>query len=227
MRSTPVVIALCLPLVGLNMFGCAGDDAPTGVDREPPAVISLIPADGAMAVALDATIQVIFSEPVVIDSLGAPPLRVDGPDGPLAAALGLDSTATTLTLSPALPFPIGLEYRVVLAAGIADQSGNARPDSLMARFTTGLAFQDIGRLFVVNEMSRDVSVFDVTTYAAVDGSPVSLPGAPRRLHTDPVAGVVYILYFDYRAGGGVLALDARSLEILRDSGPVLPGDVST
>jgi hypothetical protein len=202
--------------------GCDGDGTTgVGVDREPPAVVGIEPPDGMVAVAPETPVRVIFSEPVVIDSL-VPPVRVVSDGVPVDALVALDSTATRVTLTPAVPWPVGEDFRIVVAAGIADQSGNARPDSMVSRFSTGLAFEEVGRVFVANDQGRSLTVLELGTYAEVEGSPVELGVAPRRLCADRDTGLLHVLYSNYVDGYGVLALDARTLEVVRDSGPVLP-----
>jgi hypothetical protein len=205
--------------------GCGKEPPSVAVDREPPAVIALLPADGATAVPAQSPVEVLFSEPVVIDTLGGPPLRIEGPAGPLAGVALLDSTATVLAFVPAESLAAATDFRLVVAAGIADRSGNARPDSLVARFSTALAFLDLGWIFVANQNSRDLSVFEVESHAPVAGSPVPLGVRPVRLRGVPEEGALYVLY-SAPAGGGVLALDARALAVRRDSGPILPPDAS-
>lgn len=209
----------------LSLGGCGGSESPVAGDRTPPAVVSLTPADGAVAVPAGVVAAVAFSEPVVIDWENGPPLRLEGAAGTVTAVVRLDSTATTLTLTPVTPLPAGDDYRLVLAAGIADQSGNARPDSLASRFTTALAFRDIGRLFAAGERSDDLTVLDIGTYEPVAGSPVPIGGAALRLHGEPGEGAVYVLY-DADAASGIAVVDARSLAVLRDTGPTLPAGLS-
>ncbi len=194
-------------------------------DLTPPEVLSIVPADRAVGVSEDVTVMVVFSEPVVIDSLVSAPLRLEDAQGLVDAEATLDSTATILFLTPRTPLPMGIDYRIILAAGITDLSGNVQPDSMVVRFSTGLAFHDIGRIFTANELSRDISVIDALTYEAVDGSPVQLRVPPQRLHGVPEEGALYVLYREAFTAG-VLVLDARSLTVLRDTGPVLHADIA-
>jgi hypothetical protein len=188
-------------------------------------VVVVEPADGAVAVPDDATVRVVFDEPVVIDSLAAPAIRVRGPAGEIGGAVRLDSTAIMLTFRPSSPLAVPAEFEVVLAAGIADHSGNARPDSLVVRFTTAFSFHDIGRIFTANELSQDLTVIDVMTDEPVPESPVPLGVRPQRLHGVTETGELYVLYRT-NLEAGIRVLDARSLAELRDTGPVLDFDIA-
>jgi len=139
----------------------------------------------------------------------------------------LDSTATILTFVPSAPFAAATDYTATVAAGIRDAAGNARPDSLVTRFSTAFAFQSIGRLFTANQFSRNLSVLDLRTDDPVLGQPVALSVSPIRLKVDAEAGEVYVLYTTVPIGSaGILVVDGVSLEVVRDSGPILPRDTA-
>lgn len=218
---------LILPILIFALAGCSDKGGtPLAPDRTPPAVVAVTPAEGAVGVPDSAALEVEFDEPVAIDDT-ASALVVRSALGLIPGDVALDSTATRLTFAPSIPFAAATDFTLTLAAGIADRSGNARPDSLVTRFSTALAFYSIGRVFSANQRSRDLSVLDLLTYEPVAGSPVALGVSPLRLRADAGAGLVYVLYAASPGGAaGVLVVDGRSLAVLRDSGPVLPGDAA-
>jgi hypothetical protein len=207
------------------MLGCGSEDSSVGPDREPPRVVSLTPADGATAVPLDARIEARFSELVVFDSLGPSPLRVEGTAGSVSGTTSIDATGTLLSFVADDSLSSAADYRVVVAAGLSDLAGNAQRDSVESHFTTALQFYAVGRIFVASLNSRDVRAFDVRTYAPVPGSPVALGLRPIRLRVVAETSEVWVLYL-IPPGAGVLVLDAMTLAVLRDSGNVLPADVT-
>jgi hypothetical protein len=213
-----------LAVLGLLLGACGDEEAPLAPDQTPPAIVRFEPADGAVGIptGID-TVRVLFDEPVTVPDLSSS-LVVRGPDSPLPGRVALDSTATILSFASLVPYTVATEYTITLGAGIADLAGNARPDSVVTRFTTSFAFSSIGRVFTANQLSRNLTVLDLTTYDPVPGSPVPLDGrAPIRLETDPATGEVYTLYTVVGAAG-ILVVDGRTLAVLRDSGPILPVD---
>lgn len=213
------------PLAGvLLVWSAACEDGETTAPAAdgPPEVVALEPADGAVAVPPGISVSVRFSERVVAPDPQAA-LRLACEGKPIAAAVTLDSTRTLLELIPAAPLGAGWDCRCVVAAGIRDDAGHARADSLVTRFTTGLAFRALGRLFAANARSRDVSAVDLDTWEPVAGSPVRLAGTPRRLRANPARALLYVVLSDALGRGGVVALDARTLEPVADTGWILAG----
>lgn len=197
-------------------------------DRTAPAVESITPPNGTLGVPLEIVpVRVVFEEPVVVPDLSES-LILRNAGGRVVGSTALDSTATILTFVPAAPFAAATDYTATLAAGIQDAAGNARPDSLITRFSTAFAFQSIGRLFTANQFSRDLSVIDLRTDDPVPGSPVELLSvSPIRLKVDPEAGEVYVLYNTVPiASSGILVVDGVTLQVVRDSGPILPEDTA-
>ncbi len=119
------------------------------------------------------------------------------PHGLIPGAVALDSAATFLTFAPLDTLPLATDYTLTLAAGIEDLAGNARPDSLVTRFSTALAFHSVGRLFIANDPlfnPRTLGVLDILTDQPVPGSPIPLEVAPIRLMADSERDEMYLLY---------------------------------
>jgi DNA-binding beta-propeller fold protein YncE len=213
-------------VAALWIAACSNEESPVAPDVTPPEVESMTPEDGALGVPTEIVpVQVVFDEPVRVPDLSSS-LVVRRAGVVLAGSVGLDSTATILTFVPSAPFAVATDYTVTLGAGIADGAGNARPDSVVTRFSTAFAFQRLGRLFIANQFSRNLAVLDLATDDPVPGSPVAISsGSPIRLEVDPGAEEVYVLYTTVPiANAGVLAVDGKTLQIRRDSGPILPAD---
>ena len=103
---------------------------------QPPAVASILPANGAVSVALSDPVVVRFSEPVASATVTAQAILLAGPSGPMAATLALSSGDTLATLRPAAPLEPNTDYTVTIAATITDLAGYALPAAVTSRFTT-------------------------------------------------------------------------------------------
>jgi predicted extracellular nuclease len=101
-----------------------------------PSVSAVVPVDGAADVALDANIEVLFSEPVSVDASSfSIHCAVSGDHTFVLVDSGDDMT---YTLNPDEDFDIAEECTVtVLAAGVHDKDSNDPPDTMTANFSTG------------------------------------------------------------------------------------------
>ena len=103
----------------------------------PPAVVSITPADQAVNVPLSSPIVVTFSEPLNPASVTASSVVLAGPDGaPVSATLSLSGGNTVVTLRPAAALEADTAYTLAIAATIADLSGYTLPQAITARFVS-------------------------------------------------------------------------------------------
>lgn len=213
--------------LALALLACGNEESVVMPDSTPPVVEAIEPADGTLGVPQEILpVRVVFDEPVQVPDLSES-LILRNASGRVAGSTALDSTATILTFVPAAPFAQATDYTATLAAGIRDLAGNARPDSLVSHFSTSFAFQSVGRLFIANQFSHNLSVLDLRTDDPVPSSPVAFAGSPIRLKVDPVANEVYVLYTTVPLGAaGILVVNGISLAIERDSGPILAADTA-
>ncbi len=225
-RHLATLLGLIVVLAGA---GCAENPSRSLPDHSPPEIISTWPPDGSLAVPVDAELRVEFSEAISPTELTTPPLVVLADDVALPGSVELSASGTSLSFRPDDPFPPYVDFELGVMTGISDLAGNARREEEWTRFSTGIGFRDVGRVFVANEISTDISVFDLPNYDEAPSSPIHLGVRPIRMRAAPEEGSVYVLYFNWRAesgGGGVLVVDARTLVVLRDSGPILPRNVA-
>ncbi len=103
-----------------------------------PAVVTVTPANGASAVAVNSTVVLTFNEAVdgttVIEA--TVPVSVGGFTGVLAGSYALDGTGTVVTFTPLSPLPGNATVTVQVNSGLLDLSGNAS-NSFYSTFTTG------------------------------------------------------------------------------------------
>src|SRR5262249_28047675 len=118
--------------------GLAVDDfsLTPGVLDAAPSVSAVVPVDGAADVPLDASIAVIFSEPVTVSASSFSIHCTVSGDHTFALVDSGDHT--TYTLNPDEDFDVEEECTVtVLAAGVSDIDTNDPPDTMSANFMTG------------------------------------------------------------------------------------------
>jgi hypothetical protein len=101
------------------------------VDATPPTVSSVVPINGATAVAVGAAPAITFSEPVLSGT--AISLAVNG--GAVVATT-LSVSGNTVTLTHATPLTADTVYRVTATTGVTDLAGNALAATFTTTFTT-------------------------------------------------------------------------------------------
>jgi len=106
-----------------------------------PVLVSVLPADGAVGVAVGSSVTLTFSEPVEA-AAGAVTLACGG--DPVPAAL-TGSGSATLTLDPSAELPQATACLVTVhAAGITDVDPADPPDALATDATSGFTTADAG-----------------------------------------------------------------------------------
>ncbi|MBK7862118.1 MAG: Ig-like domain-containing protein [Archangiaceae bacterium] len=106
------------------------------VVSDPPVVVSTVPADLAMNVALSTALTAHFSEPIDAASLSATTFFVREGSTMLDAALALDAARTTATLTPAAALLEGRTYTVTLTTGVRDDFGTPLATAKSWSFST-------------------------------------------------------------------------------------------
>lgn len=120
---------------GGDSDGGAAGDGPT-IDTTAPGILSIVPADGATGVTLDAKVVITFSEPVNEASAEAA----------FTSGLGTvnfvwNSTHTVLTATPTTLLSyatdgVAKSYAVQISTGVEDASGNRLSTPFSSSFTT-------------------------------------------------------------------------------------------
>jgi arabinogalactan endo-1,4-beta-galactosidase len=116
--------AAALPLLPACGGGGGGGETPVAADTVAPTLSGTEPVAQATSVDRSTAVTLRFNEPVRVAD-GA--VALQGPQGPVAAALQLQDTAagTVATLVPARPLGFGEQYIVTLGGGVRDAAGNA------------------------------------------------------------------------------------------------------
>ncbi|HXH06729.1 MAG TPA: carboxypeptidase regulatory-like domain-containing protein [Vicinamibacterales bacterium] len=106
------------------------------LDEQPPRVVSLTPADGAMHVPVAQPIQILFSEPVDPATIDASTLIVGTAGGPVAGTRALSADRRTAIFTPAAPFADFSTISVKVTAGVRDRVGRALAQEAVSSFIT-------------------------------------------------------------------------------------------
>ncbi len=104
------------------------------LDEGPPSVASLQPAPGAVGVALDATVRIVFSERVRQGTLTAANVQVIGPSGPLSGTLTPSGGDAVVTFAPLSPLAQQTRY-TVRVRGVEDALGRPMAAEFVSTFT--------------------------------------------------------------------------------------------
>jgi len=116
-------------------------------DTTPPHVVAVSPAASLANVPLNAQIQVLFTEPVQVTSLGGITVSDGGPA--ISAATSLASNGRIATLSPSALLDPNATYTVSVT-GVRDIAGNPMTGTISSTFSTGTSADLMTPTFVMN-----------------------------------------------------------------------------
>lgn len=100
----------------------------------PPAVTSVIPANGAVNVPIGQTLSATFSEGMNSTTLNATTFTLTGPGGAVAGTVAYSGTVATFT--PSAPLAYGTSYTATLTTGATSVAGTPLPSNYVWTFTT-------------------------------------------------------------------------------------------
>jgi Domain of unknown function (DUF4082)/Bacterial Ig-like domain/Bacterial Ig domain/Abnormal spindle-like microcephaly-assoc'd, ASPM-SPD-2-Hydin len=112
----------------------------SGPDTTPPAVAAVTPAAGATLVATTATVNAVFSEPVIPATISGTTFQLFGPSNTLIpASVTYTAGSQTATLTPTAALAFSTTYTGVVtggSGGVKDLAGNAMTSNFTWSFTT-------------------------------------------------------------------------------------------
>lgn len=115
-----------MTLAGCGGGGGGGDDGGTPVAPS----VTVTPADGASAVAPDATLRAVFSEAVDAATVGIDTFHLqEAGGGAVPATVSYDADSRTALLQPEEALSYGIAYQAVLTTGIRTAAGDAVLDA--------------------------------------------------------------------------------------------------
>lgn len=226
-----------VPLVGggallsAMLFGCAAMGPPEGgpEDQTPPEVVSVVPPSGSLNVPAEASLRIVFSEPVDEGTL-ASALFLSPPQGKPKLRL----RGRTVVIRPVAPIPADRPLLLTLGSGVKDLHGNPLKSSLTVALTAGDRIPGgniVGRVYGETPCPRMLVgawLMTDTTHIAPDEAPphfLTQSGATGDFSLDYLpAGEYRVLAWDDRDGDrryapGVdrLALPPRDVTMNDDS----------
>jgi len=121
------------PAIGDNWFNQVD---PTD-DTAAPTIESVTPIDGATSVAVDTTVQWVFSEAIRTSDVTSGNFFLMADDGTVVdATLSISADKTTVTLTPAFNLSSATTYQAVVTEDVRDLAGNRLAATSVTTFTT-------------------------------------------------------------------------------------------
>lgn len=106
-------------------------------DATAPQVASISPVDGAANIGVNVSIGIRFNEPMDAASIDTGTLQLSDAGGnPIASSVTTGVAADTWQLTPLQALDYATEYRISIATGVMDLTGNALALPVTSRFTT-------------------------------------------------------------------------------------------
>jgi hypothetical protein len=107
----------------------------SNIDGTPPTVVSVTPASGSPAVAIDGAFLVRFSERIDVSTLSDAFSFRKGSTG-LGGNLGIVHDDSVIVFTAQTPLEFDTEYTLRIDTDLKDRAGNALASDFVATFTT-------------------------------------------------------------------------------------------
>lgn len=108
--------------------------------RRRPRVVRTVPPRGKRDVALNATIVVVFSEPVNLATLSSSSVQLFRGQSAVAGTIrSLEGDLTSAVFEPSALLAANTQYRLVVTQAVTDLDGDALEGNVTVEFTTGTA----------------------------------------------------------------------------------------
>jgi len=132
--------ALVIFAIFFTMAACGGSGNDTNggnpTDTTPPEITSTSPADGAVDVATNAAVSVVFSEPMNESTITATGGFTLQNGGPVDGSIAYDPETQTAIFWPTGGFEDITSYTATLTTGVTDVAGNALASGYIWSFST-------------------------------------------------------------------------------------------
>jgi ketosteroid isomerase-like protein len=157
----------------------------------PPTVISTIPANGAIAVAVNTAISAAFSEAMNPATINAATFTLTGP-GATSVAGTVTYAGTSVTFTPTATLATGTLYMATITTGAKDPTGAALAANFVWTFTTAASPTVISTVPVNGALAAPVNTAISATFSRAM-NPVTINATSFTLSgpgSTPVAGTV-------------------------------------
>jgi YD repeat-containing protein len=125
----------------LNAGGVSFTTGPVAIDSTQPVVLDASPRTGTQNLPVNATVTVLFSEPVSFTSITQQTVVLSTGGVPVNTQFALERNNTVLRIKPAnlLPLQANKFYELTVTPGVLDLAGNPLGSAFSSSFTTGSA----------------------------------------------------------------------------------------
>jgi methionine-rich copper-binding protein CopC len=107
-------------------------------DTTPPTVASIVPADTAVGVAVNAVVVYTFNEAMDPTTLNSTNLVLNAAGTPFPGTLAISGDNKIATFTPAYPLAYNVSYTPIVKTGVKDAAGNALAAQVTQTFSTTL-----------------------------------------------------------------------------------------
>jgi hypothetical protein len=166
-------------LVGNQLFnpgGVAFTTGPVAIDTTLPVVLDASPATGTTTLPINATITVLFSEPVSFTSITQQTIVLSTGGVPVNTQFTLERNNTVLRIKPAnlLTLQANKFYELTVTPGVQDLAGNPLGAVYTSSFTTGTATDTTGpTVTTFNPAHLSTGVSRQTTITVTFSEPIN------------------------------------------------------
>ena len=116
-----------------------------------PRVVRTNPPRGKRDVPLNATIHVVFSEPIDATTVTGASVRLEHDGAPVSGSLAFDDTAhLSVVITPLSPLEEGGAYQLMITQAIRDLDGEPLEEAVTVEFTAASGAASVGRIAFAN-----------------------------------------------------------------------------
>jgi hypothetical protein len=147
----------------------------------PPIIVRTDPPPRKRDVPLNASLVIVFSEPIDAATLNASSVQLLRGTTPVAGTVGLlQGSATAAVFIPAAPLAASTSYELIVAQAVQDLSGDALKADATVQFTTGTGGQGSVATVSVVPSSAELLIGSQSQFTATakDAQGNVLPGLP-------------------------------------------------
>ena len=160
----------------LNAGGSTFTTGPVAVDIALPAVLDVSPRTGTQNLPVNATVTVLFSEPVSFTSITQQTVVLSTGGVPVNTQFALERNNTVLRIKPAnlLPLQANKFYELTVTPGVLDLAGNPLAGVYGSSFTTGSSTDTAGpTMTIMSPAQGTTGISRQTTVSLTFSEPVS------------------------------------------------------
>ena len=160
----------------LNAGSTSFTTGPVAIDVATPTVLDVSPRTGTQTLPVNATVTVLFSEPVSFTSITQQTVVLSTGGVPVNTQFALERNNTVLRIKPAnlLPLQANKFYELTVTPGVLDLAGNPLASLYGSSFSTGAATDTTGpTMTTMNPAQGTTGISRQTTVSLTFSEPVN------------------------------------------------------